>query len=401
MKALYSGFGRPFAWALSALVAAWILGLVLLPQASLLARAFQVEDRGGEAARLALEIDRLYVRRIELDREITNAAREPAEEAPPEAALQDPFAAPTPIARETRRVPALQDPFAAAAPAPIDEGEDRRARLGALETERAALVERIGTLEAEAGGGRDVDVRWSLGNFTSMSSLHAGIFAATLFYALCTTLLALALAYPVAWAVASSRRPGRAALMLLCLVVPYAINELLRIFAWVMILETRGLLNAALDALGLIDLAAGEGVRWVASNGAVFAVVVYTYLLFMVFPIYNALETLDRNQVDAATDLGASPWRIHARVIAPHAKPGIAVGCIMTFMLSAGSIAVPEIVGRGMHPDWFSQVISRRFFEADAWNQGAAYATALLVACLAFILVVMRLFGVGIRDIAR
>ena len=200
---------------------------------------------------------------------------------------------------------------------------------------------------------------------------------------------------------ASSGRRDRVALMLLCLVVPYAINELLRIFAWVMILETRGLLNAALDALGLIDLTAGEGVRWVASNGAVFAVVVYTYLLFMVFPIYNALDTLDRNQVDAATDLGASPWRIHARVIVPHAKPGIAVGCIMTFMLAAGSIAVPEIVGRGMHPDWFSQVISRRFFEADAWNQGAAYATALLVACLAFILLVMRLFGVGIRDIAK
>ncbi len=73
----------------------------------------------------------------------------------------------------------------------------------------------------------------------------------------------------------------------------------------------------------------------------------------------------------------------------------------MTFMLSSGSIAAPEIVGRGMHPDWFSQVIYRRFFEADSWNQGAAYSLSLLVACMIFILVVMSVFKVGIRDIAK
>ena len=146
---------------------------------------------------------------------------------------------------------------------------------------------------------------------------------------------------------------------------------------------------------------AGEGIRFVASNGAVFLVMVYAYVLFMVFPIYNTIDTLDKNQLEAARDLGASSWRIHTRVVIPHAKPGIAVGAIMTFMLSAGSIAAPEIVGRGLHPDWFSQLIYRRFFEADSWNQGSAYSLALLVACVIFIFATMRLFKVGIRDIAK
>ena len=113
---------------------------------------------------------------------------------------------------------------------------------------------------------------------------------------------------------------------------------------------------------------------------------IYAYVLFMIFPIYNTIDTLDKNQVEAARDLGGSIWKIHTRVVIPHAKPGIAVGSIMTFMLSAGSIAAPEIVGRGLHPDWFSQLIYRRFFEADSWNQGSAYSLALLIACIAFIL---------------
>ena len=147
------------------------------------------------------------------------------------------------------------------------------------------------------------------------------------------TILALLACYPVAYAVATSRSSERVALLMLGLVIPYAINELLRIFSWIMILEKHGVLNRLLDSLGLIDLAAGEGMRFVASNGAVFAVMVYAYILFMVFPIYNTIETLDRNQIEAARDLGASTWRIHWRVVLPHAKPGIAVGAVMTFML--------------------------------------------------------------------
>jgi spermidine/putrescine transport system permease protein len=299
--------------------------------------------------------------------------------------------------------PSAPSPFSAA---PREElsPEEIRERIAALEGEKAGLQEKIATLEEqEANNAADVGVNevYSTKNFTDMSELHFKIFLSTLFYALCVTVLSFVVCYPVAYAVATTQSARKVAIMMLGLVIPYAINELLRIFSWVMILEKQGILNGLLDLLGIIDMEAGEGFRFVASNGAVFTVMAYTYVLFMVFPIYNTIETLDKNQIEAAKDLGSSMWRIHWRVVLPHAKPGIAVGAIMTFMLSAGSIAAPEIVGRGLHPDWFSQVIYRRFFEANAWNEGAAYSLALLVACLVFILVNMAVFRVGIRDIAK
>ncbi len=164
--------------------------------------------------------------------------------------------------------------------------------------------------------------------------------------------------------------------------------------------------------LGLAHLARGEpgpAVRQfrrteaVTFNSSVLPLAddeVYAYILFMVFPVYNTIETLDPNQIEAAKDLGASTLRTHLRVVLPHAKPGIAVGSIMTFMLAAGSIAVPGLVGPGLHPEWFSQVIYRNFFEAGNWNSGSAYSLALLAACTLFILVSMFVFRVGIRDIA-
>ena len=295
-------------------------------------------------------------------------------------------------------LPGVPSPSAGGATA----AEDLPERIATLESRRIALQEemaRLVELEQQLAAEKANRPRYSLQNFTTMSEVHLKIFLNTLFYATLVTLIAFLVCYPVAYAVATSKSANRTALLLLALVVPYTINELLRIFAWVMILEREGVLNTALTALGLF--AEGDGPRWVASNWAVFTVMIYAYVLFMVFPLYNTLDTLDRNQIEAARDLGASTWKLHTRIVIPHAKPGIAVGSIMVFMLSAGTIAAPEIVGRGLHPDWFSQVIYRRFFESANWNQGSAYSLMLLVACVAFIMLVMRLFRVSIRDIAK
>jgi spermidine/putrescine transport system permease protein len=213
--------------------------------------------------------------------------------------------------------------------------------------------------------------------------------------------LALVVCYPIAFAAAQLASPARAALLMLGLVIPYAINELLRVYAWLMILDYQGVINSALAGLGVVDFEARTWIPFLEYSGAVFVAMVYAYVLFMVFPMYNTMETLDKNQIEAARDLGAATWRIHWRVVIPHAKPGIAVGCIMTFMLSAGSYAVPQIMTRGTSGDWFSQLIYRQFFESFNWNVGAAYSFSLLLACIVFIFLVMRVFGVGIRDIAR
>ncbi|KZL27381.1 ABC transporter permease [Pseudovibrio sp. Ad37] len=428
MNSLIKSYGKGLTSLFIGLAAIWIVVLIILPQMSMIDRAFTYEDRGGAAATLALEIDRAYedvfqinTRLVELQAEkedlIAGTSTVPQQDS---ASALNPFATPAPSDDTTGlnpfgtpSVPEANDtsglnPFGA--PSAGNTSAVSRS-LAEIEAEEAPLLAQKGELEAQIAAleiteksttdAVGLDTSYSLKNFTMMSSVHFQIFLATIIYALCVTILAFALCYPVAYAVAMTTNRNKLAILMLGLLIPYAINELLRIFSWIMILEKQGVLNGLLDLLGIINMEAGEGFRFVASNGAVFTVMVYAYVLFMVFPIYNTVDTLDKNQIEAAKDLGASTWRIHWRVVLPHAKPGIAVGAIMTFMLSAGSIAVPSAVGRGLHPDWFSQVIYRRFFEADSWNQGAAYSLALLVACIIFILFNMWVFRVGIRDIAK
>lgn len=347
MRALRAVYGRLLTTVFVALAAFWVLVLILVPQAVMLETSLWWPEKAKEEAEVTLRIDRLYseVGVLELDLE------------------------------------------------------------AAAEADKAGLAAQIAARRAEIGEleAREVEARvtYGLANYTRMSSLHFWIFVRTIVFSILVTILALLVCYPVAFVAAQVATGERAALLMLALVVPYAINELLRIYAWLMILDHRGVLNGLLDALGLVDLEAGGGIPFLQSPGAVFAAMVYAYVLFMVFPIYNTLETLDRNQLEAARDLGASTWRTHWRVAIPHARPGIAVGCIMTFMLSAGSYSVPQIMTRGQGGDWFSQLVYRQFFEANNWNIGAAYAFSLLIVCLLFVFLVMRIAGVGIREIAR
>jgi spermidine/putrescine transport system permease protein len=347
MQGLVRIYGRGLSGLVLALAAFWIVVMIVVPQAAMLHTSLWWTERSGEAAAASLRIDRLYneVAILELDLAAAGEAEKPA------------------IARTI---------------------EARRAEIAAL--------------EAGEVGARTV---YGLANYTRMSGLHLAVFLRTILYSVLVTLLSLVVCYPIAFVAAQRVSGRRAALVLLGLVVPYAINELLRIYAWLMILDYQGVVNALLDALGLVDLAAGGGVPFLRSPAAVFAAMVYAYVLFMVFPIYNTLETLDRNQLEAARDLGASTFLMHRRVAIPHARPGIAVGCIMTFMLSAGSYSVPQIMTRGQGGDWFSQLVYRQFFEANNWNIGAAYAFSLLIVCILFIFLVMRLMRVGIREIAR
>jgi len=120
----------------------------------------------------------------------------------------------------------------------------------------------------------------------------------------------------------------------------------------------------------------------------------------MVFPLYNAIESLDRNQIEAARDLGAPWWRIHKDVVIPYAKPGIASGCTMVFMLSAGALAAPQFLG-GPSTLWFTSIVYDFFFQAFNWPRGAAYAFILLAACIAFVMLMLRLFKVSLGETIR
>jgi ABC-type spermidine/putrescine transport system permease subunit I len=222
----------------------------------------------------------------------------------------------------------------------------------------------------------------------------------TIAYAMAATALALLACYPIAFKIALASTRGKAAWLLMGLVIPYAIVELMRIYAWTAIIDSNGLINSGLDWLGIIDLSRGEEIQFKRSPITVFVVVVYTYVLFMAFPILNVMSTLDRNQIEAARDLGASSWRLHRRVVIPHSRPGIAVGCIATFMLAAGAFSVPRIISRGLQSEWFSQTIYNKFFESENSNIGAAYAFAYIVICFVIVGLFMRLTKARLQDFA-
>ncbi|MBL3569332.1 spermidine/putrescine ABC transporter [Rhodovulum sulfidophilum] len=349
MTRLRRSFGAPLATLIVLLTGIWVLGLIAAPQVIMIEQSLWKMDRPAGAAELSVQIDRLYNRldMLALDR----------------------------AAARTLSTPSATD-----------------AKLAQIDAERAAVAAEIADLETR----ESTPVRtWTLTNYAQMGQAHLRIFAKTILAALAVTAIAFAVCYPIAFAIAKLEPPRRAALIMLALVIPYAINELLRVFAWQMILNYGGPLNAALGLLGI------GPVPFLESGSGVFVAMVYAYILFMVFPLYNVLETLDMNQIEAARDLGAKTWQIHRRIVLPHARPGIAVGCIMTFMLSAGSYSVPYIMTRGTAAPWFAQLVYNRFFQASDWNVGAAYAVSLLAVCTGFVFLMMRLLKVRLRDIAK
>ena len=158
-------------------------------------------------------------------------------------------------------------------------------------------------------------------------------------------------------------------------------------------------LNGPLNALLLALHILGAPIRWLGYNSVIVGLV-YTYVLFMVFPLYNAMQSLDSNQIEAAEDLGAPWWRIHWRVVLPHAKPGIASGGVMVFMLSAGSLLVPAIIN-STTGNWFTQTIQGIMLEGQDWNAGAAFAFMLLLFCTLMVIFAMWLFRVKLSDVAK
>ena len=226
--------------------------------------------------------------------------------------------------------------------------------------------------------------------------LHLEVFFRTIWAAILVTILNLAICYPIAYYMTQVISGGAARLLILCLILPFWINEILRAFAFRILFGLNGPLNLLLVAFGIVD----EPVQFIKADVALYTGLAYAYVLMMIFPLYNAIESLDHNQIEAARDLGSPWWRIHWRVVIPHAKPGIASGCTMVFMLTAGALAAPQILGSPSSL-WFTQVIYQWFYTGGNWPQGAAYAFTLLVSCVVFVLAVMRLFRVSLGEIAR
>jgi spermidine/putrescine transport system permease protein len=248
---------------------------------------------------------------------------------------------------------------------------------------------------AELGGPKDV---YSFNNYLTFfrSPIHISVFFWTVIYSAVVTFICFLIAYPLAYYLSKVSARALVPTIFLLLFIPLWVSEVLRSFAWFIILALKGPLNASLLGLGIIE----DPVRWITGFRGVIIGLVYTYVLFMLFPLYNAIQSLDTNQIEAAEDLGAPWWRTHWRVILPHAKPGIASGSVMVFMLSAGSILVPTLLA-STNSRWFTEIIQQWMFESQDWNTGSAYAFLLLILCTVFVSVVMRVFRVKLSDIAK
>ena len=234
------------------------------------------------------------------------------------------------------------------------------------------------------------------GDEESFNWLHLKVFLRTILAALVVTIIDFAICYPVAYYMAQVASSGKLRMMALCLLLPFWVNEILRAFAFRILLGSGGIMNTALKWLGLID----QPIDFIHADVALYSGLSYAYILLMIFPLYNAIESLDHNQIEAAKDLGCPWWRVHFEVVMPFAKPGIASGCTMVFMLSCGALAAPQILG-GPSSIWFTQIIYQWFNTGGNWPQGAAYAFVLLLVCIILVMTVMKLFKVSFGEIVK
>lgn len=204
-----------------------------------------------------------------------------------------------------------------------------------------------------------------------------------------TTLGCLAFSFPAAWFIVC--RPPRQRQVLLFLVsLPFWINTLIRTYCWVLILRDEGLLNGALTGAGLL----GEPFSFLYNDVAILLGLFYTFLPFMVLPIYSTLERVDPRLIEAAYDLYADRRRVFRRVLWPLARPGVVAGALLVFAPALGSFLAPDLLGGGKHL-LIGSLIQLEFTSGRNWPFGSAIAVLVSVA----VLLAMLLQGRRSRDV--
>ena len=211
-------------------------------------------------------------------------------------------------------------------------------------------------------------------NYANVANpIYLRIVVRSILYAALTTAICLAAGYPVAYLIGRFDARWRN-LLLMAVMVPFWTSFLIRTYAWVTILKTQGLLNSLLLGIGLIS----EPLDMLYTPGAVVVGLVYTFLPFMILPIFTSVEKLDGALIEAALDLGAGPVRAFSRVIVPLTAPGISAGVLLVFVPALGIYAVNDILGGG-RVDMIGNIIENQIKgNARNWPFGAALGTALL-----------------------
>lgn len=214
----------------------------------------------------------------------------------------------------------------------------------------------------------------NLGNYLYLlqDEMYFDSYLQSLQVATISTLLCLLIGYPIAWSIVHSS-PSMRNVLLMLVVLPSWTSFLIRVYAWIGILKNNGLLNNFLIYLGVID----EPLQMLHTDFAVYIGIVYAYLPFMILPLYTALMRMDYSLIEAASDLGAKPWKTFLTVLLPLTKSGIVAGSMLVFIPAVGEFVIPELLG-GPDSLLIGRVLWQEFFNNRDWPVASAVAVVML-----------------------
>lgn len=216
---------------------------------------------------------------------------------------------------------------------------------------------------------------FSFANITDMLE-YMNVLLYSLWVALLSTAICLLLGYPLAYML-SRKRSGSQQIFVLLLMLPMWMNFLLRTYAWMTLLEDKGLINKFFELLGL------PTVHMINTQGAVLLGMVYNYLPFLILPIYNSLCKIDRQYTEAAQDLGANSKQVFRKVIFPMSLPGVISGITMVFVPAVSTFIISELLGGGKTPMLVGDLINLQILGgADNLNLGSAMSLIMMILIL-------------------
>ncbi|MDV7103656.1 putrescine ABC transporter permease PotH [Vibrio sp. TH_r3] len=215
----------------------------------------------------------------------------------------------------------------------------------------------------------------NIGNYLYLieDSLYASSYLMSLRIAFISTVLCLLIGFPTAWAIVHST-PATRNVLLMLIILPSWTSFLIRIYALIGIFKNNGLLNNFLMGLGVID----QPLHILHTDTAVYIGIIYTYLPFMVLPIYTALMKVDYSLIEAALDLGARPFTVLIRILIPLTKAGIIAGSMLVFIPAVGEFVIPELLG-GPDSVLIGRVLWQEFFNNRDWPVASAVAITMLL----------------------
>jgi putrescine transport system permease protein len=251
-------------------------------------------------------------------------------------------------------------------------------------------------LDLAAGwqGVKDFVAGLSLDNYATLASddLYFFSYLRSLTVAAVSTVILVLAGFPIAYAMARAPRRWRP-LLLMLVVLPFWTSFLIRVYAWINILQRDGLLNQALSALGFID----RPLTWLATDTAIYIGLVYSYLPFMVLPLYASLEKLDDSLLEAAADLGCPRWKAFWTVTVPLALPGLGAGALLCFIPIVGEFVVPDLLG-GSDTTMIGQTLWTEFFANKDWPVASAVAVVLVILLVGPIAIYQHLQTRGVEN---